>query len=72
VSNPPFHFEHENNIEVALNLFSEVQNCLKLGGRFVLVANKHLNYKTHLDKLFCKTEVLAENKKFVIYECLKN
>lgn len=70
VSNPPFHFEHENNIDVALQLFKGVAKCLKIGGRFVLVANKHLNYKTHLIKLFTDVKTLESNKKFVIYECV--
>lgn len=71
VSNPPFHFEYETNIEVTISLFTQVQNCLKESGRFVLVANKHLNYKTHLDKLFKICSITAENDKFVVYECLK-
>lgn len=70
-SNPPFHFEHENNIEVSHSLFEQVQRCLKESSRFVLVANKHLNYKTHLDKLFKTCSISAENDKFVVYECLK-
>ena len=71
ISNPPFHFEYENNIEVSLSLFLQVHRCLKESGRFVLVANKHLNYKTHLDKLFKSCCITAENDKFVVYECLK-
>ena len=71
VSNPPFHFEHENNIEVTLSLFKDVKSCLKPNGRFVLVANKHLNYKTHLEKLFNIVKIMADNKKFVVYECMK-
>lgn len=71
VSNPPFHFEHENNIEVSLELFKEVKTTLKPNSRFVVVANKHLNYKTHLVKLFSKIEVINENDKFVIYSCEK-
>ncbi|MDX8553369.1 methyltransferase [Tenacibaculum sp. 1B UA] len=71
VSNPPFHFEHENNIEVALNLFKGVENCLKNNGRFLLVANSHLNYSTHLTKLFNSVSVLQQNKKFQIIECIK-
>ena len=71
VSNPPFHFEYETNIEVTIGLFTQVQSCLKESGRFVLVANKHLNYKTHLDKLFKTCSITAENDKFEIYECLK-
>jgi 16S rRNA G1207 methylase RsmC len=72
VSNPPFHFEYENNIEVSLNLFIQAQRCLKENGKFLLVANQHLNYKTHLDKIFSSCSVLAENDKFVIYDCLKS
>ena len=71
VSNPPFHFEHENNIEIALSLFKGVQNCLKQTGRFLLVANSHLNYITHLEQLFKDVETVNSNKKFVVYECLK-
>lgn len=71
VTNPPFHFEHENNIEVAINLFTESVRCLKTGGHFRLVGNRHLNYKTHLARLFKLVKVIAETPKFIIYECLK-
>ncbi len=69
VSNPPFHFEHENNIEVSLGLFQQVSNVLKTTGCFRLVANSHLNYKTHLQKIFGVVDSIAENDKFVVYEC---
>ncbi len=69
ISNPPFHFEHETNIEVAIQLFSEVKRCLKDGGRFELVASQHLNFKTHLIKIFKEVNVISENNKFIIYEC---
>lgn len=71
VSNPPFHFEYENNIEITLTLFSEIQRVLKNGGRFLMVANRHLNYASHLSKIFTKVEVKAENDRFVVYECVK-
>jgi len=69
ISNPPFHFEYEINIEVAINLFKAAKRCLKDGGNFQLVANLHLNYKTHLVKLFNDVRVVAKNKKFIIYDC---
>lgn len=69
VSNPPFHIGHENNIEISLRLFAEVKDCLNDNGRFVLVANKHLNYKTHLLNIFVDVKTVKENEKFVIYEC---
>ena len=71
VSNPPFHFEHENNIDITLNLFKDVYRILKPKGAFQLVSNLHLNYKTHLTKLFSSVLILAKNDKFVIYKCLK-
>lgn len=69
VSNPPFHFDHENNIEVSIDLFKQVKSKLKTDGHFQLVANKHLNYKTHLDKIYSRIEVSAQNDKFVVYDC---
>lgn len=71
ISNPPFHFEYENNMDTTLSLFKETYRCLKENGRFLLVSNKHLNYATHLKKTFYKVEILASNEKFVVYECLK-
>ena len=70
VSNPPFHFEYETNIEIPIRLFGEVERCLKPGGRFLVVASKHLNFKTHLDKIFGNCCVVADNNKFIIYECI--
>ena len=69
ISNPPFHFEHETNIEIALSLFEDSIKCLKEDGHLQLVANKHLNYKTHLSKLFNDVVTKAENEKFIIYDC---
>ena len=69
VCNPPFHFEYENTIEIALKLFKGAKRCLKKGGRFLVVANLHLNYKTHLIKLFDEVNIVNEDARFVIYEC---
>ena len=69
ISNPPFHFEHETNIEVALDLFKEVKRCLKKGGSFQMVTSNHLNSKTHLYKLFHKVNIVAKDNKFVVYNC---
>lgn len=71
VSNPPFHFGHETNIEISVDLFREVAGVLAPGGRFVCVANQHLGYKPHLKKFFRTVEVLSQNKKFMVYESRK-
>ncbi|HET8866043.1 MAG TPA: methyltransferase [Gracilimonas sp.] len=71
VSNPPFHFGHETNIEVSVKLFQEVAEVLKPDGRFICVANQHLNYKTHLDKIFKTVEVIAQTDKFILYKSME-
>lgn len=71
ISNPPFHFEFETNIEIPVQLFKQIHRCLKNGGKFKSVASKHLNFKTHLEPLFTSTRIVAENSKFVIYESIK-
>ncbi|MBF0431386.1 MAG: methyltransferase [Fibrobacteria bacterium] len=71
VTNPPFHFEYEINIDVTLNLFRGCFKCLKEGGNLQVVASKHLNYKEHLKRIFSSVEVLAQDKKFIIYKCTK-
>lgn len=71
ISNPPFHFEFETNIEISIGLFKQVHRVLKLGGRFTSVASKHLNFKTHLEPLFSSNRIVAETSKFVVYESVK-
>lgn len=68
VTNPPFHFGHETNIEVPLSLFAQASQCLRPNGRLVIVANRHLNYAIHLKRMFYSVSVLNENEKFIIYE----
>lgn len=71
VCNPPFHFEYEIDVSVPLRLFREVARCLKPGGRFLLVANLHLNYRTHLTGRFELTRQVARHPKFEIILCEK-
>lgn len=71
VTNPPFHFEYEINIKVPLALFKDCFRCLKKGGNLQIVANKHLNYKVHLDPIFRSVKIIAEDKKFIVYKCIK-
>ncbi|MFT7161021.1 MAG: 23S rRNA (guanine1835-N2)-methyltransferase [Bacteroidia bacterium] len=71
VTNPPFHFEYEINIKIPLELFRGCFRCLKVGGTLQVVASQHLNYLIHLERLFPSVQVIAEDKKFIIYKCTK-
>ncbi|MCT4664103.1 MAG: methyltransferase [Flavobacteriales bacterium] len=68
ITNPPFHFENENNIEVSIQLFRQAKRKLKAEGRLVIVANRHLNYTTHLKHIFTSVSQLLWNEKFEILE----
>jgi 16S rRNA G1207 methylase RsmC len=71
VSNPPFHFEYEIDITVPLGLFRDVKRTLKSSGVFLLVANRHLNYRTHLNRSFSLVNVVASDDKFEILRCYR-
>lgn len=69
VCNPPFHVEYEIDISLPLRLFRAVEKKLKREGKFQLVANTHLNYKPHLEKIFKMVKVVHDNDKFIVYSC---
>ncbi len=71
VSNPPFHFEYENNIEVSLSLFKQIYRVLQQNGVFYCVANKHLNYAVHLQTYFAQVQVVAHHSKYEIIKSIK-
>jgi 16S rRNA G1207 methylase RsmC len=67
VTNPPFHDEYQTDISVSLDLFNEASERLSATGYLVVVANRHLNYLTHLRRYFDEVIIVAENDKFVVY-----
>lgn len=69
VTNPPFHFEYEIDISVPLSLFKGTRRILRPGGVFLLVANRHLNYRTHLIKLFKQVTVVSGDDKYEVFRC---
>ena len=71
VSNPPFHFEYELNLDVAFQIFSDAYRVLRSKGKLWIVANNNLPYKPQLIKYFQSCEVIAQNNKFIVYCCVK-
>ena len=70
-TNPPFHFEHEIDIQVPIQLFKECYRCLKPGGNLQIVANNHLNYSSQLKTIFPTVETVSQNENFVVIKCEK-
>lgn len=68
ISNPPFHFEYEVDPSIAYQLMQDAKRILSKDGRLIIVANRHLNYKSHLKNWYRTVSVIAENQKFVIFE----
>ena len=71
ITNPPFHFEYEVDPSIAIQLMSDTHRILSNRGRLVIVANRHLNYKSQLSKYYSEVNIINENYKFIIYEALK-
>ncbi len=68
VTNPPFHFGYEIDISIPIDLFAAAKSKLSPKGSLVIVANRHLNYMTHLIKIYPNVSILAQNQKFIIYD----
>ncbi|MCH8567720.1 MAG: methyltransferase [Balneolales bacterium] len=68
ISNPPFHFGHENSIDTAQKLIQKASGRLKKDGRLVLGCSKHLNLTTHLKRYFGVVAQLSETTKFELLE----
>ena len=69
--NPPFHQQNTITEHIAKQMFEQSHQILSKGGRLVVVANRHLPYQGQLKKIFGGFSVLAQNRKFVIFECNK-
>lgn len=69
--NPPFHQQNTITDHIAKQMFDDAHRVLMCDGELYVVANRHLPYQQHLKKLFGGFKVLAQNQKFIIYQCLK-
>lgn len=69
--NPPFHQQNVVQDQTAFTMFKQSRDCLKPGGRLLVVGNRHLNYHTALKHLFGNVRNLGGSKKFAVLEALK-
>lgn len=71
ISNPPFHFGHEIDISIPMHLLIDSTRIITPGGRLIVVANNHINYKSILSGHFSKISFMNQNEKFYILEAIK-
>ncbi len=66
ITNPPFHQEGEQDVELGVTFLTVASEALRVGGRLVCVANRHLPYERTLRSAFSEVSVLAENRSFKV------
>lgn len=62
ISNPPFHQGHRASPRLSPALLAPIRNFLNRGGQFLMVANRHLPYRSWLDEVFGTHELIAGNR----------
>ena len=66
VTNPPFHREGGQDVELGIKFLTVAAEALRTGGHLVCVANRHLPYERALRSSFSTTSVLAENGSYKV------
>ena len=64
--NPPFHSGSAVHADTSLRLFADAARVLAPGGELWIVANRHLGYKAHLERLVGPTREIARTPKFTV------
>jgi 16S rRNA (guanine1207-N2)-methyltransferase len=71
ITNPPFHDGLQRTTTISERLIMQAPGYLKEGGRLLLVANQGLPYESWLNKAFARVEVLAENRRFRVFQAFR-
>lgn len=71
VSNPPFHVGRADLPELGRAFILAAAAALRSGGRFLLVANRHLAYEAALQQHFVSLRTLAIRDGFKVIEAVK-
>lgn len=70
--NPPFHQGNTIGDFIAWQMFHDAKRALTPEGLIRVIGNRHLGYHVKLKKIFKNSNVLNQNKKFVIIDSYKN
>lgn len=71
ISNPPFHIGRADEPDLGREFIRAAAAALRPGGRFWMVANRHLPYEAELRRLFAHGHVHAEQGGFKVIEALR-
>lgn len=71
VSNPPFHTGHADEPDLGREFIVSAAQALKPGGRFYLVANRHLPYEATIAQNFKSLRQVAAVRGFKVIEACK-
>lgn len=69
--NPPFHQGTKIGDFIAVQMFKDAYDSLKVGGVLRVIGNSHLGYQVKLKKIFGNSTIVATNQKFLICDSLK-
>jgi 16S rRNA G1207 methylase RsmC len=70
--NPPFHQGNTVGDFIAWQMFHDALHALNPGGLLRVIGNRHLGYHVKMKKIFKNSELINQNKKFVIIDSHKN
>jgi 16S rRNA (guanine1207-N2)-methyltransferase len=71
VSNPPFHEGRADRPELGRAFIAAAAAALRPGGRFLMVANRHLPYEAALASAFTQLRTLADEGGFKVFEAVR-
>ena len=71
VVNPPFHQSHAVGDQLAWRMFTHTKRTLVLGGRLLVVSNRHLGHHVRLLRIFGNCRTVETGAKFVVLESEK-
>jgi 16S rRNA (guanine1207-N2)-methyltransferase len=70
VTNPPFHRGVAKDSDATLALFADAARVLRPGGELWVVFNSHLPWRTHLDQFAQQTELIAQNRNYMLVRAI--
>lgn len=67
ICNPPFHQQNVQTLSIAAKMFRQASQKLNRQGRLIVVANRHLKYRSMLNRYFTKVAPISADKKFTVW-----